>query len=432
MRPAWVSLRGAGPAPPLVDCAFAGPARDARAQRRRHVAASAAAVRPLAYADGMARSIYLHVPFCPHVCPYCDFHKMLRNEGLVARYLDRLEQEALAQAERHPGRPDTVYFGGGTPSHLSDAELERVVAVLDRTFGFPGRLETTLEADPLTFTPDRLARFRDLGFDRLSIGLQSTQDQVLRYLGRVHDGREGLQALDWALASGLRVNADIITAVPGQDAELDLRTVAGTGVEHMSVYTLTVEPGTPFALRGVTIDPEREANDFELVAGVLAPFGLERYEVSNFARPGQESRHNLGTWRGETYLGLGPSASSHLPEGGPFGMRLRNPTIRAWLEGAAPERELLGPEDVVLERLLTGLRTREGVDLTALERRTGRTPATMAPRWWRDALRHRLLTVDGDRLRATDAGLARLDALLRSFVRAPWAHTVSAHAERGP
>ena len=380
----------------------------------------------------MARSIYLHVPFCPHICPYCDFHKMRRNEGLVARYLDRLEQEALAQAERHPGRPDTVYFGGGTPSHLSDAELERVVAVLDRDFGFPGRLETTLEADPLTFTPDRLARFRDLGFDRLSIGLQSTQDEVLRYLGRVHDGRAGLQALDWALASGLRVNADVITAVPGQDAELDLRTVAGTGVEHMSVYTLTVEPGTPFALRGVTVDSEREADDFELVAGALAPFGLERYEVSNFARPGQESRHNLGTWRGETYLGLGPSASSYLPEGSPFGTRLRNPSMRAWLEGAAPERELLGPEDVVLERLLTGLRTREGVDLAALERRTGRTPAAMAPRWWRDALRHRLLSVDGDRLRATDAGLARLDALLRSFVRAPWAHTVSAHAERGP
>ncbi len=370
----------------------------------------------------MAPSLYLHVPFCPHVCPYCDFHKMRRDERLVARYLDRLEQEIDEQAARYPGRPATVYFGGGTPSHLSDAELARVVGALERAFGFPGTVETTLEADPLTFDPERLARFRDLGFDRLSIGLQSTQDPVLRFLGRAHDGRAAMQALDWALASGMRVNADVITAVAGQDAERDLRTVASSGVGHMSVYSLTVEAGTPFALRGVVVDREREADDFELAAPVLAEYGLERYEVSNFARPGDESRHNQSTWRGEPYLGLGPSASSHLPDGvagaGAFGTRLRNPPIRRWLEGAPPESEALDAEGVVVERLLTGLRTREGVDLDRLRELTGRTPEAMAPAWWRDALRHRLLEVEGPRLRATADGLARLDALLRTFVQA--------------
>ncbi len=366
----------------------------------------------------VVRSLYVHVPFCPSVCPYCDFHKMLRSEGLVARYLDRLEDEARGLAQRYAGPFDTVYFGGGTPSHLSDPELERVVAALRHAFGFPGLVETTLEADPLTFTPARLERFRDLGFDRLSIGLQSTQDTVLRFLGRLHDGAQGMQALAWALASGLRVNADVITAVPGQDAPDDLRRVAGTGVGHMSVYSLTIEPNTPFARRGVRVDPEREADDFEATAPLLADFGLGRYEVSNFARPGEEARHNLAGWRGEPYLGIGPSASSYLPEGGPFGTRLRNPPIRGWLEGVPPERDILDAEGVLLERLLTGLRTREGVDLADLRALTGLGPEDVAPRWLDDALRHRLLERDDTHLRATDDGIARLDALLRAFVRA--------------
>ncbi len=369
------------------------------------------------YPWGVVRALYLHVPFCPSVCPYCDFHKMLRNEGLVARYLDRLEREAESLAERYPGPLDTMYFGGGTPSHLRDDELERVVDVLARAFGFPARYETTLEADPLTFTPDRLRRFAGLGFDRLSIGLQSTQDDALRFLGRLHDGRRGMEALEWALDSGLRVNADVITAVPGQDARRDLHTVAATGVRHMSVYSLTVEPGTPFALRGVQVDPDREADDFEATVPVLAGYGLERYEVSNYAVPGEESRHNLGTWRGEPYLGLGPSASSYLPEGGPFGTRLRNPPIRAWLEGAPPERDPLDARGLVLERLLTGLRTREGVDVRALRHASGLTPGDVAPRWLADAVGHGLLAWEGARLRATDDGVARLDALLRAFVR---------------
>ena len=371
----------------------------------------------------MVRALYLHVPFCPKVCPYCDFHKMLRDEGLAARYLDRLEAEAAALAASYPGPLDTVYLGGGTPSHLTDAELERVVSMLGRHWGFPARLESTLEADPLTFTPERLRRFAELGFSRLSIGLQSTQDGVLRFLGRQHDGRQGLQALDWALASGLAVNADVITAVIGQDAERDLRAVAGTGAPHMSVYTLTIEPDTPFgwrAARGepVRVDPEREADDFETAARVLAEHGLERYEVSNYALPGHESRHNVAVWRGEGYLGLGPSASSYLPDRGPFGTRYKDPPIRAWLQGAPPEADPLSAADVLLERLLTGLRTRDGVDLAATEALTGLRLEEVAPRWLADATRHELLVREGARLRASEAGIARLDALMRAYVRA--------------
>lgn len=362
-------------------------------------------------------ALYLHVPFCPSICPYCDFHKMLRDERLVARYLDRLEAEAAALAARYPGALATLYLGGGTPTHLKDPELDRVFAALRAGWGATaGARETTLEADPLTFDEARLDRFRDLGVTRLSIGLQSTADATLRFLGRVHSAAEGQAAVRQAVAAGFRVNVDVIMAVPGQDLEADLRRVVELGARHVSVYSLTVEPHTPFALRGVKVDPEADADAFELAGVVLAEHGLTRYEVSNFAAPGEESLHNLGYWRGEPYLGLGPAASAYLPEGGPFGTRSHNPPIKAWLTGAAPEAHAVTADDFVLERLMTALRTREGLDLAELEARVGARLAELAPAWWRDTTKHELLRLEDGRLKATPRGLERLDALLRAFV----------------
>lgn len=362
-------------------------------------------------------SLYVHVPFCPSVCPYCDFHKMLRHEGLAARYVARLERELLELGDRWGGPLDTLYFGGGTPSHLRDDELTRVFAAVDRAFGGTGRLETTLEADPLTFDLERLERFARLGVSRLSIGLQSTQDEVLRFLGRLHDGSQGMEAVAVAIASGLRVNVDVMTAIEGQDLELDLRRIVGLGARHVSVYTLTVEPGTPFALRGIEVDEELDAGSYALAARTLAELGLRRYEVSNHAVPGDESRHNLTYWRGHYYLAVGPSASSYLPGGDGLGVRSRNPDLKGWLQGAPPEVDVLGPDDVVLERLMTGLRTNEGVDLASLEGRTGLAVERLAERWLADCMGHELLTLDTTRtLRATEQGLLRLDAVLRAFV----------------
>lgn len=233
-------------------------------------------------------SLYLHVPFCPQVCPYCDFHKMRRHEGLVARYLARIEAEAAALAARYPGPLRTLYLGGGTPSHLREDELARVLDALRLGWGGLGRLETTLEADPGTFDAERAARWRDAGVTRLSIGAQSTDDATLRRLGRQHDGAQALRAIDQALAAGLQVSADVITAVPGQDARHDLEAIAASGAQHVSVYTLTIEPHTPFAQRGVQVDEERAADDFELAEAVLTAHGLARYEVSNHALPGFE------------------------------------------------------------------------------------------------------------------------------------------------
>ena len=366
----------------------------------------------------MVRALYLHVPFCPKICPYCDFHKMRRHEGLVDAYLTRLENEAQALHAEHPGRLDTIYFGGGTPSHLEDRELERIFGVLGTTWGWPARVETTLEADPLTFDRERLERFRSWGVSRLSIGLQSTQDDVLRFLGRRHDARAGLEAVAWALEAGFEVSADLITAVPGQDAERDLHAIAATGVPHVSVYTLSVEPFTPFALRGVRVDPEREADDYALAARILTEYGYERYEVSSHARPGHASVHNQVYWHGEPFLALGPSAAGYLPGNDGLGIRTRNAPIKTWLLGEPPEREDLTPRDYVLERLMTGLRTSRGVDVAAVatvsgidvrDRYAGPIEAARAHGW---------LRYDGARLCATAEGVARLDGILRSIFAA--------------
>lgn len=363
----------------------------------------------------MVRALYLHVPFCPKICPYCDFHKMRRHEGLVAAYLDRLDEEARELHAQYPGELDTIYFGGGTPSHLEDHELQRVFAVLADTWGFPARLETTLEADPLTFDRERLQRFRSWGVNRLSIGLQSVQDDVLRFLGRRHDGRAGLEALRWALDEGFEVSADVITAVPGQDAARDLQTVAETGVPHVSVYTLSVEPYTPFARLGIRVDPDREADDYQLADDVLSAHGYERYEVSSHAKPGHASQHNQIYWHGEPFLALGPSAAGYLPDARGLGVRTRNAPIKTWLEGAPPEREAPSPRDWVLERLMTGLRTRRGVSLNELSAASGIDPRERFAVPIDAALERGWLDLDGARLRCTDSGIARLDGILRSI-----------------
>ena len=371
----------------------------------------------------MPRSLYLHIPFCPKICPYCDFHKMRRDEGLVAAYLRRLEQEALTLYSEFPGSLDTIYLGGGTPSHLSDEELEKVVGIFQKTWGWPARLETTLEADPLTFDAARLQTFHALGFNRLSIGLQSTQDKVLKFLGRRHTGVEGLQAVEIALEAGFETSADLITAVSGQDAAEDLHALAQTGVPHVSVYNLTIEPYTPFARRGVVVDADKEADDYALADAVLSGYRLERYEVSSHAKTGHESKHNQVYWHGDYFLALGPSAAGFVPvakylPSDRIGERRTNGPIKSWLEHAPPDVMPVDAQDYVLDVLMTGLRTKRGVDLARLGARSG----VNVRKDYREVLGHFIeegwLELTETRLRATEAGLLRLNPILRAFFEA--------------
>lgn len=361
------------------------------------------------------RSLYLHVPFCPHICPYCDFHKMKRHKGLVDRYLDQLERDLDDAGATWGGPLDTLYLGGGTPSHLTDAELTRLMDAVTRHFDLTPALEVTLEADPGTFDAARAAWFKDLGITRLSIGVQSTQVESLATLGRTHTPDGALQAIAFGQAAGLAVSADLMTAVPQQDAGVDATTLVASGVNHLSVYTLTIEPGTPFALRGMTVSEDRAQADDQAVRGVLRRAGFERYEVSNWAQPGFEAVHNRRYWTGDSYLGLGPSAASLLP-GGTHGVRHVVPTIKDWLLGRPAEVTLRSASDAQFEALLTGLRTREGVDLDGLETITG----APLPIFWDARLREDehagRIRREGTHIRATETGLDLLNAMLERYV----------------
>lgn len=314
--------------------------------------------------------LYVHVPFCPTICPFCSFHVLRRRDDLVEAYLVRLDTELAVIAERWPdcGPLGTVYLGGGTPSHLTDAELGRLLGSIRRRFVVEDDAEIGIEVHPLNVEPDRPARWRDLGFTRVSVGVQSTQDPVLRALGRPHDAATALRALESVRsAGGWTVNADLIVAVDGQDVAADLHRLAATGVDHLAAYTLTVEEGTPFGRRGVSVDEEAERRAIELAAEILPGYGLTRYEVSNHARPGHRCTHNLAYWRGRSWFGAGPSATASLP-GAAGGRRLvRNPPLEDWLAGAAPEEEPLDALEVLRVRLLTGLRLAEGVDEAVLD-----------------------------------------------------------------
>ena len=294
---------------------------------------------------------------------------MRRDEDLVKSYIKKLKEDATKLFQQFPNLLDTLYFGGGTPSHLSDAELAEVALHLQNLWG-QARLETTLEADPLTFDKKRLQHFKNLGITRLSIGLQSTQDTVLKFLGRLHNGRQGLEAVNMALEAGFEVSADLITSITHQDTAADIHLLAQTGINHISVYSLTIEPFTPFALRKIQANQDKDADDYNLTQEILGVYGLERYEVSSHARRGHESKHNQIYWQGDYFLALGPSAASFIPtfQEGLLGIRQINPGIKHWLEAKTPETIPIDAKRYVEDLLMTSLRTRLGLNLEHITR----------------------------------------------------------------
>ncbi len=404
------------------------------------------------------RHAYVHVPFCPSICPYCDFHVLERRGDLVERYLTRLEQEAESLAGQYDIQLDTLYLGGGTPSFLREGEMETLVASLRRWLGW-GRLENTLEVNPGTVSPGRAAHWRSLGFDRASVGVQSLDDATLKFLGRQHDARAAREAVTQLVGAGFRVSGDLITAVAGQPLESDIAGLVQLGVEHVSAYTLTIEAGTPFARRGVVVREEDEERGFQQTEALLTAAGFGRYEVSNYARtPDAQSQHNRAYWTGEYFLGLGPGGAGYYPSRdapfsleraraapGPLPMATRqaaeyrasevtlgesdasapdpalpfrrtNPHLHQWLAGEQGEAELLEPLDVVTDALFMNLRLRQGLHLPTLSRRSGvDVAAHYAPVIARQ-IRLGLLEQEGEHLRATKQGWWLLNRVVTAFL----------------
>ncbi len=372
-------------------------------------------------AESEPLALYVHWPFCVSKCPYCDFNSHVRERVDQEQWREDLLADLAHEARMEPARRlGSVFFGGGTPSLMAPQTVAAILDAAERHWGFSPGIEITLEANPSSVEAARFADLSAAGVNRVSLGLQSLDDQALRFLGRAHDVAEGVAALETAQSVFRRVNFDLIYALPGQSeaqwrSELARALSFGTG--HLSLYQLTIEPGTRFAALAARgdlkpADPDFTASLYEMTQEMTSKAGLPAYEISNHARLGEESRHNLAYWRYQTYLGVGPGA--HGRRGGALTQRHKKP--ENWLSalarnghGISQEREI-APADRGIEALLMGLRLREGVDLT-------RIPSELVDEQALDRLaRQGLLIREGDVLRVTGAGMLLLDAILPEVV----------------
>ena len=378
----------------------------------------------------MARALYIHWPFCARKCPYCDFNSHVRETVDHAAWQAALIADLRHEAELAGGeRLESVFFGGGTPSLMPPALVAALLAEAERLWGFAPCIEITLEANPSSVEAERFAGLAAAGVNRVSLGLQSLDDAALRFLGRLHDASEGLAALRTAQKVFERVNADFIYARPGQteaDWRDELSRALDLGTSHLSLYQLTIEPGTRFATdvrlgSFAPLEDDPAADLFALTRELTTAAGLPAYEISNHARPGEESRHNLAYWRYQDYVGIGPGA--HGRRGNRATLRHRKP--ENWLDAVAErghgivEERTLGRREQASEALLMGLRLREGIDLATLSQRFG-IPAEQLIERQRLQLHASLglMLQAGTRISVTEAGMPLLDALLGELVPA--------------
>ena len=261
---------------------------------------------------GMVESLYIHIPFCHRICPYCAFFKHTPGSTDMRGFVQAVAREARL---RLPAgfAPRTVYFGGGTPSMLSPTHMERLVAGLREAADFSWVEEWSFEANPATFTLAKVRQWRELGITRVSLGVQSFEPHLLQLLGREHTPADVAESVQMLQEAGMpHINIDLMFALPGQTAqewEHTLREAVRLGVDHISAYSLTLEEGMPFHLQYAgSGDDERDAALFELAEDILTAAGFRHYEISNYARTGGESLHNLACWQGRDYIGLGPGA----------------------------------------------------------------------------------------------------------------------------
>jgi len=376
----------------------------------------------------MARALYIHWPFCLAKCPYCDFNSHVRDSVDHALWESALLADMRHEAELAGGEPlESIFFGGGTPSLMPPALVARLLDEAERLWGFADGIEITLEGNPSSVEAANYAALASAGINRASLGLQALDNATLAFLGRLHDADEGLAALNVAQQHFARVSFDLIYARPGQGADAwaaELRRAIALGTTHLSLYQLTIEPGTRFETmvrRGdfVPLDEDAAADLFALTREIAASHGLPAYEISNHARPGEESRHNLTYWRYGDYCGIGPGA--HGRRGGAATTRHRKPenwltAVAAKGNGVAEERPL-GQREQASEAMLMGLRLAEGINLDALGTRFGLTrddlcdPAKLAFH-----TSNGLCWQIGSRIGVSEAGMPLLDALLGELV----------------
>ncbi|MBS0965643.1 coproporphyrinogen III oxidase [Acetobacter okinawensis] len=377
-------------------------------------------------------ALYIHWPFCLAKCPYCDFNSHVRDTIPQARFAKALRAELAHDAARLGRRKLTsIFFGGGTPSLMAPETVAALIEDAKALFDAAPELEITLEANPTSVEARRLHQFRQAGVNRVSLGIQALDDRALAFLGREHSAAQARAALETARGLFPRLTFDLIYARPEQSLAAwreELATALQLADDHLSLYQLTIEPGTRFEAlyrKGAFTLPDDDtaATLYEATTDLTQAHGMAAYEVSNYARPGSESQHNLTYWRYADYLGIGPGAHGRLSFGNALVATRRHRAPEPWAErveragtGQTQEEEL-SPHDRAQEMLLMGLRVYEGINLSRFYARTGiKLEDAVDQSVLAQALQEGYLNLSAQTLRATPEGRLRLEALLAALV----------------
>ncbi|MCA0029204.1 radical SAM family heme chaperone HemW [Mesorhizobium sp. B263B2A] len=375
--------------------------------------------------------VYIHWPFCAAKCPYCDFNSHVRHQPVdQERFAAAFEAELATMRQRTgPREVTSIFFGGGTPSLMKPETVARVLDAVARNWTVPDGIEVTLEANPSSVEAERFRGYRTAGVNRVSLGVQALNDKDLRLLGRLHNVEEALHAIGLAREIFPRLSFDLIYARPGQTPEAwasELEQAIGHAADHLSLYQLTIEEGTPFhalhaAKKFIIPDNDHAADLYALTQEITTAHGLPAYEISNHARPGAESRHNLTYWRYGEYVGVGPGAHGRFVEHGRRTVTIAERMPETWANLVEAKGhgitggEILTRSEEADEFLLMGLRLAEGIDLSRYEAFSGRGLSSA-----------RLSVLQGEglvapigntRLRATPAGMIVLDAVVADLAR---------------
>lgn len=382
-------------------------------------------------ADGAGFGVYVHWPFCAAKCPYCDFNSHVRHQQVdEERFAAAFAREMATMRERTgPREVTSIFLGGGTPSLMKPETVGRLLEAVAANWHVPQGIEVTLEANPSSVEAARFRGYRAAGVNRVSLGVQALDDADLGFLGRLHDVAQALEAVDLARAVFPRLSFDLIYARPGQSPEAwgdELEAAIGHAADHLSLYQLTIEEGTPFhalhaAGRIGMPDVDTAAELYRVTQEVTAAGGLPAYEISNHARPGAECRHNLVYWRYGEYVGIGPGAHGRFLEDGRRVVTFTDRMPETWLSLVEARGhgvvggETLSRAEEADEYLLMGLRLREGIDLARYEALSGRP---LSGRRIAVLQEERLVeSLGNSRLRATPHGMVVLDAVVADLAR---------------
>lgn len=365
-------------------------------------------------------SLYIHIPFCKSKCFFCSFVVCVAREHRMDDYLASL----AAEAEQYKGTTvKTIYVGGGTPTLLDPSQLQKLFKIIEENFNFDSSAEFTVEANPETIDSSKLKLLKDSGVNRISLGVQSLNDKYLKFLGRNHDSACALKSLEDLRKSGFsNINLDLMFSFPGQTLQAltqDVRAIAALGSEHLSLYTLMPEEGSRFYKQDIKLkDDLLQAEYYIRIGEILEKSGFSQYEISNFARPGKESRHNCVYWQGGNYIGLGLGAHSHRD-----GERFWNTSdfqeyISGTNENRAPiaGKERLDSSQRLVEALLFGLRMVQGVDVSKLEKRFGCLLPDEKADALDDFIENGFLIKEDGRIKTTPKGRLVLDELSTRLV----------------